>query len=45
MAAGVIRKRYADTGRGQVHYAQCEPKGTAANPSVLLLHQTPRSWD
>ncbi|MEW9552045.1 alpha/beta fold hydrolase [Nonomuraea sp. NPDC050783] len=35
-----IRFGYADTSRGQVHYAEC---GTGA--PVLLLHQTPRSWD
>lgn len=35
-----IRKGYADTSFGQVHYAEC---GSGA--PVLLLHQTPRSWD
>jgi pimeloyl-ACP methyl ester carboxylesterase len=35
-----IRRAYADTSRGQVHYAEC---GTGA--PVVLLHQTPRSWD
>jgi len=35
-----IRRGFADTPRGQIHYAtagQGEP--------VMLLHQTPRSWD
>ena len=36
-----VRFAYADTTRGQVHYASC---GRDA-PAVLLLHQTPRSWD
>ncbi|MCW2643597.1 MAG: alpha/beta hydrolase [Dactylosporangium sp.] len=35
-----IRRGYADTSRGQVHYAEC---GSGA--PVVLLHQTPRSWD
>jgi len=44
---GLIRRGYADTSRGQVHYAEVtprEPDAGAALP-VLLLHQTPRSWD
>jgi pimeloyl-ACP methyl ester carboxylesterase len=36
----MIRKGYADTSFGQVHYAEC---GSGA--PVVLLHQTPRSWD
>lgn len=40
--APAIRFAYADTSRGQVHYASCGP-GHA--PPVLLFHQTPRSWD
>jgi pimeloyl-ACP methyl ester carboxylesterase len=36
----VIRFGYADTPYGQIHYAEC-----GAGPPVLLLHQTPRSWD
>lgn len=35
-----LRKAYADTSFGQVHFVEC---GTGA--PVLLLHQTPRSWD
>jgi pimeloyl-ACP methyl ester carboxylesterase len=35
-----IRRAYADTSRGQLHYVE---DGTG--PPVLLLHQTPRSWD
>ncbi|GAA2446304.1 hypothetical protein GCM10010191_74120 [Actinomadura vinacea] len=35
-----IRFGYAGTTRGQVHYAEC---GTGS--PVVLLHQTPRSWD
>ncbi|XVQ09796.1 alpha/beta fold hydrolase [Spirillospora sp. CA-255316] len=35
-----VRFGYAGTPRGQVHYAEC---GTG--PPVVLLHQTPRSWD
>jgi pimeloyl-ACP methyl ester carboxylesterase len=35
-----IRRGYVDTSRGQVHYAEC-----GSGPAVVLLHQTPRSWD
>lgn len=35
-----VRFGYADTSFGQVHYAEC---GSGA--PVVLLHQTPRSWD
>jgi pimeloyl-ACP methyl ester carboxylesterase len=38
----MIRFGYADTSRGQVHYAT---SGAAGAPAVLLFHQTPRSWD
>lgn len=38
----MIRFGYADTSRGQVHYATC---GSAEASPVLLFHQTPRSWD
>lgn len=37
-----IRFGYADTAGGQVHYAEC---GGGAGLPVVLLHQTPRSWD
>ncbi|MEO3872153.1 alpha/beta hydrolase [Nonomuraea sp. B12E4] len=36
----MIRFGYADTRFGQIHYASC-----GAGEPVLLLHQTPRSWD
>lgn len=36
----MIRFGYADTPLGQLHYAEC---GTG--PAVVLLHQSPRSWD
>ncbi|MFI5624809.1 alpha/beta fold hydrolase [Nocardioides sp. NPDC051685] len=35
-----MRKSYADTRHGQIHYVE-----EGAGPAVLLLHQTPRSWD
>lgn len=37
-----IRRAFADLPVGQVHYAECGDPQAAA---VLLLHQTPRSWD
>lgn len=37
-----IRFGYADTSRGQVHYATC---GSDYASPILLFHQTPRSWD
>lgn len=36
----MIRFGYADTSYGQMHYAEC-----GSGHPVLLLHQTPRSWD
>ncbi|WP_433136162.1 alpha/beta fold hydrolase [Actinomadura nitritigenes] len=36
----MIRFGYADTRFGQVHYAEC-----GSGPPLVLLHQTPRSWD
>lgn len=38
--APAIRRGYADTPYGQLHYAEC-----GEGPPVVLLHQTPRSWD
>lgn len=35
-----IRRGYVDSAFGQMHYAEC---GTGA--PIVLLHQTPRSWD
>lgn len=35
-----IRRGYADTAVGQLHYAEC-----GSGEPVVLLHQTPRSWD
>ncbi len=37
-----IRRAFADLSAGQIHYAECGDPQAAA---VLLLHQTPRSWD
>jgi pimeloyl-ACP methyl ester carboxylesterase len=39
-AAPAIRRGYANTPYGQVHYAEC-----GLGRPVVLLHQTPRSWD
>lgn len=36
----IIRRGYADTPYGQLHYAE-----TGSGPAMLLLHQTPRSYD
>lgn len=41
MDHAAIRRGYADTDEGQIHYAQC---GSRDAEAVLLLHQTPRSW-
>lgn len=35
-----VRRGYADTPYGQLHYAE-----TGSGPALLLLHQTPRSYD
>jgi pimeloyl-ACP methyl ester carboxylesterase len=35
-----VRRGYADTRHGQVHYAE-----HGSGDPVVLLHQTPRSWD
>ena len=45
MRPGTIRRGYADTSRGQVHYAECVPQAPVSRVPVVLLHQTPRSWD
>ena len=37
-----MRRAFADLAVGQIHYAEC---GEAQAAAVLLLHQTPRSWD
>jgi len=36
----VVRRGFADTPKGQIHYATA-----GSGRPVLLLHQTPRSWD
>ncbi|MFF3930185.1 alpha/beta fold hydrolase [Streptomyces hirsutus] len=36
----LVRRGFADTRHGQVHYAE-----HGSGDPVLLLHQTPRSWD
>jgi pimeloyl-ACP methyl ester carboxylesterase len=40
MSPITIRRSYADTPDGQIHYAEA-----GQGKPVLLLHQTPRSWD
>jgi len=40
MEGSRLRKGYADTTEGQIHYAT-----VGQGKPVLLLHQTPRSWD
>jgi pimeloyl-ACP methyl ester carboxylesterase len=40
MSPVTIRRSYADTPEGQIHYAEA-----GQGRPVLLLHQTPRSWD
>jgi pimeloyl-ACP methyl ester carboxylesterase len=37
-----IRRAFAELSVGQIHYAEC---GDPRAAPVLLLHQTPRSWD
>jgi len=36
----IVRRSYADTPEGQIHYAMA-----GQGKPLLLLHQTPRSWD
>jgi pimeloyl-ACP methyl ester carboxylesterase len=40
MKENIIRRGFADTPEGQIHYAVA-----GHGKPVLLLHQTPRSWD
>ncbi|TJY66261.1 alpha/beta fold hydrolase [Arthrobacter sp. CAU 1506] len=40
MPAPTVRFGYADTALGQLHYAEA-----GSGTPVILLHQTPRSWD
>lgn len=40
-----IRRRYVDVPFGQMHVAETDPPAGSAKPPVVLLHQTPRSWD
>ena len=40
MGKVVVRRGFADTPEGQIHYATA-----GKGKPVLLLHQTPRSWD
>ena len=40
MGKGVIKRGFADTPEGQIHFAMA-----GQGKPVLLLHQTPRSWD
>jgi pimeloyl-ACP methyl ester carboxylesterase len=35
-----MKRAFADTRRGQIHYVTA-----GSGPAVMLLHQTPRSWD
>lgn len=40
----VVRRRYVDTSFGQVHVAETG-RSSLTDVPVVLLHQTPRSWD
>lgn len=40
MSGLALRRRFVDLASGPVHVARC-----GQGPPVLLLHQTPRSWD
>ena len=40
MSKNIIRRNFADTPEGQIHYA-----AAGHGRPVVLLHQTPRSWD
>ena len=40
MTKNIIRRNFADTPKGQIHYA-----AAGHGRPVVLLHQTPRSWD
>lgn len=39
-AETVVSRHFIDLPTGTIHYASC-----GSGPPVLLLHQTPRSWD
>jgi pimeloyl-ACP methyl ester carboxylesterase len=40
-----VRRGFADTRHGQVHYVEHGSVEQGGGEPVLLLHQTPRSWD
>ena len=46
MTASPIRRNFAELTDGQIHYAECGPvEDRVGADVVLLLHQTPRSWN
>jgi pimeloyl-ACP methyl ester carboxylesterase len=42
-AGAPVRCQYVDTASGRIHYAEVAPD--SPHTTVVLLHQTPRSWD
>lgn len=40
-----VRRQYVDVPFGQIHVARSYPAPRDGGPPVVLLHQTPRSWD